>query len=269
MMNLSMIGLLVLFLGATFALTYGAYFLARWCLIPRVNEQARELASSVIFRVAALHGLILALVFAEELGNSDALIESLNREANLLESIYFDAGRHGGERTGDVKEGIAFYVHEVLEHEWDLLGNQGQLSNEAWGYREIALGAVLDLEDSEQRQSWLKHRMLEQMAAVETERNNREIIAATDINMLFWIVAFIGVALVSAPYFAFSPNTANLTLLAMYAAYTGLALFFIYALDNPFASFGGVRPVALELLYNEFLSEIVAGASQPPVDGGS
>jgi len=264
------VGLIVsglLFVGATFVLTFGAYFLARRCLMPRSDEQARELASSVIFRVAALHGLILALVFAEELSNSDALVQAVNREANQIESIYFDLGRYGGDHADQVRQAIAFYVKDVIEFEWDLLGSEGRLSDDAWRYREIALQVLLDLDESTARLSWLRTRMLDQMAAVETERNNREIIAATDVSALFWIIAFVGVALVAAPYFPFAPNTANLSLLAVYAAYTGLVLFFIDAFDNPFAGFGGVRPVSFELLYDDFLYKIVDGISPPPGPG--
>lgn len=267
-MNLDLVWTGAFFLGVTFALTFGAYFLARRCLVSRSDEQARELASSVIFRVAALHGLILALVFAEELGNSDALVQTINREANQLESVYFDLGRHESERVDEVRQAIALYVQEVIEREWDLLDRQGQLSDKAWEHRESAIQALLDLDDSTPRKSWLRARMLDQMAAVETERNNREIIAATDVSTLFWVIAFVGIALVAAPYFPFSPNTANLTLLALYAAYTGLVLFFIYAFDSPFAGFGGVRPVSLELLYDEFLRDIALGASRNSSAGG-
>ena len=47
------------------------------------------------------------------------------------------------------------------------------------------------------------------------------------------------------------------------AAYTGLVLFFIDAFDNPYAGFGGVRPVSFELLYNDHLHKLVAGAAPP------
>ena len=265
-MDLSLVVTGIAFVVATFVLTFGAYFLARWCLMSRSDEQARELASSVIFRVAALHGLILALVFAEELGNSDALVEAVNREANRLESIYFDLARHGAEENDSIRLAIAYYVREVIDNEWELLNTEGKLSDDAWRYREIALRGLLDLDEVTPRQTYLRQRMLDQMSEVETERNNRQIIAATDVSWLFWTIAFVGIALVAAPYFPYKPNTANMTLLAVYAAYTGLVLFFIYAFDNPFAGVSGVRPVSLELLYDDFLQHVVVGSPHVPGD---
>ena len=56
--------LAVLTVGGTVALAIGSYLLGRKLLLPLSGEETRDLAGSVIFRVSALHGLILALVFA-------------------------------------------------------------------------------------------------------------------------------------------------------------------------------------------------------------
>jgi hypothetical protein len=157
-------------------------------------------------------------------------------------------------------------VREVIDNEWALLDSHGKLSDDAWRYREIALRGLLDLDEITARQKYLRQRMLDLMSDVETERNNREIIAATDVSTLFWIIAFVGIGLVAAPYFPYKPNTANLSLLAVYAAYTGLVLFFIYAFDNPFAGISGVRPISLELLYDDFLHHVVVGSPHAPGD---
>ncbi len=260
-MNLVLVWTGLFFLGMTALLTFGAYFLARFCLVSHSDEYARDLASSVIFRVAALHGLILALVFAKELGNSDALAEAVNKEAIQLESVYFDAGRHQSERTPAIREAIALYTREVLENEWDLLASKGELSDVAWQHFETVMQALLDLEEDTARQKWLRQRMLDQMVVIEAERNRREIVAATDVSSLFWLIAFIGVALVAAPYFPYAPTSTNLSLLAIYSIYTGLVLFFIYAFDNPFGGIGSVQPVPLEIFYDRFLTDVATGAS--------
>jgi hypothetical protein len=256
-----------LFLLATFVLTFGSYFVARRFLVRRSNDESRELASSVIFRVAALHGLIIALVFAEELGNSHELVHTVNREANQLESIYYDLGHHGTSKVGEIREALAFYTYDVIEHEWDRLNDSGQLSDDAWTYREIVVRELLQIEADTPAQEFLRQRMLNQITAVEDERNNREIIAATDVSILFWIIAFAGIALVAAPYFPFSPTTANLTILGLYALYTGVVLFFIYAFDNPFAGFSGTPPVSLEILYDGTFRSLVEASVNSPYGG--
>ena len=157
--------------------------------------------------------------------------------------------------------------NEVIENEWDFPHNRQRLSDDAWAYREIAMEEILSLAEGTSRQQYLKGKLLESIAAVEVERSHREIIAVTDVNILFWIIAFVGLALVAAAYFPFVPNRANVAILAMFSFYTGFVLFFIYVFDNPFSHFGGVAPVSMQIFYEDFLREIVAATPAPLVVG--
>jgi hypothetical protein len=58
-----MSGLLII--GGTILISIATYAVARVLLISRSASETKDLAGSVIFRVSALHGLILALVFAQ------------------------------------------------------------------------------------------------------------------------------------------------------------------------------------------------------------
>ncbi len=74
----------------------------------------REAAAMVIFRIATLHGLILALAFAEELYRADDLQTSIDSESNTMESIYFNVGRYDKPpKTDEIRSAVAFYVHEA------------------------------------------------------------------------------------------------------------------------------------------------------------
>lgn len=57
----------VLFVAGTIILALAVDALMRWIVGDRYSSTTETLAGSVIFRVASLHGLILALVFAQEL----------------------------------------------------------------------------------------------------------------------------------------------------------------------------------------------------------
>lgn len=264
--TLELIAIGLLFVAATMGLTFGSYFLARHLLAPRSEEGVRDLAASVVFRVAALHGLILALVFAQELGNLNSLRDAVEREANLLRNVYFDLDRYDAERTAEIRASIAGYVRHVLDDEWDRLDDEKRLSPEAWQFREKIYLRLLDLHAETSRQAWLRTRMLEKIAAVGGDRKTRETAAATDISTVFWIVAFVGVVVVAAPYFSFPPNPANLALLALFSIYTGIVLFFIYIFDNPFNELGALDPIAFEILYDEILHP---PHGTPGVAGGS
>jgi hypothetical protein len=133
------------FVGGTIALTLCAYFLMRWVVGGEAEGHERDLASSVIFRVSALHGLILALVFAQEMIDYQQLRYQTATEANALADIYFDAGRYGNAETGPIQKELNEYLHVVIDKEWQQLGETDRLAPEAWAQWDDAYRAVLIL----------------------------------------------------------------------------------------------------------------------------
>lgn len=82
------------FIVGTVALVWTGYFLMRLASARADKDEANDLAGSVIFRVAALHGLILALVFAQELFKYQEVRGALVREATAVADIYLISLRH-------------------------------------------------------------------------------------------------------------------------------------------------------------------------------
>ena len=93
----------VVFVLATIALVLAIYGLSRWLLLRFVDEDSVALAGSVIFRVSALHGLILALVFAQELNQYGELRLTLTEEASRVADIWNDVDRYGGDAVDPVR----------------------------------------------------------------------------------------------------------------------------------------------------------------------
>jgi len=244
---------ILLFVGGSVVVTFACYFAARVVLHSRGNEHTRDLSSSVVFRLSALHGLILALVFAQELLTYNGLRESTNREANLVEAIHFDLKRFGVDRTGTLQRELARYAKTVLEQEWSLLATKRQLSDKAWSHREAVLKGVLALQPKSPAETWLRSRMLQKLASLEDERNRREIAAITSISDIFWVVALVGLALVSASFFSYTMSVTNVALLCFFAVYTGIVLFVINAIDDPFSAPGRIDPAAFQRLFDTYL----------------
>lgn len=263
-MNVVVSGLL--FVGGTFAITFGVYFAVR-CLLGHGDDDARQLASSMVFRVAALHGLILALVFAQELANLNNLKLTVDNEANQLEGVFrdlelFPGAQTAGDQTTQIQATIALYVRETIGNEWTSLNERRQLSGQASAYLDQVYRMILDLPVADERQTWLRSRMLTKIDAVGLERDKREIAAATDVSPIIWIVAFTG--LIAAPYFTFAPNRVNVFLLVVYSSYIAIVLFFIKMFDYPFSDPGLIRPVALQIFYDQYLQPLLQQSAGTP-----
>ena len=129
--------LAVAFVAGTVLLVWAGYFAMRAVAAKHAVEDTRDLAGSVIFRISALHGLILALVFAQQMGEYQRLEAEVVREASSVANIYFDMARHGSQKADIVQPALSRYVDLVLAEEWPSLGRGDGLTATAWQEWEI------------------------------------------------------------------------------------------------------------------------------------
>lgn len=242
------------------------YFLARYLLLPRTDEQTKDLAGSVIFRVSALHGLILALVFAQELLNFSDLRHTMTREAALVGNIFYDLQRYDEDETVAARQNLAAYVDVVLTREWQQLGASGELVEAAWDHWKAAYLSILDLVPAGVRQQELKRIMVEQVREVSELRIRRETAAVSGVNRLFLFAALGGIVLIGIAYFPFPPAVVNVSLITIFAVYTGFVVYFIIAFANPFSGSGYIEPVRFERLYEGMQNSLGRSRSAPAGD---
>lgn len=238
----------LLFVLGTILMAWVVYFTMRWIVGGQFESETETLAGSVIFRVSALHGLILALVFAQELVDYNQLQSNLVREATAIADIYNDIRRYDTEAERTVQSALSDYVRTVVNEEWDLLANDQALSARGWQLREVVYQALLDLNPDTSRRATLRTHMLLKVQLIAELRQERENNALHKISPLFWTAAIAGIALVTIPYFIFSPSRLNLTLLCVYSGFSGFVMFLIFAFSDPFNAPGALPPLPFERL---------------------
>jgi hypothetical protein len=246
-----------IFVGGTITLTLASYFLMRWITGGEAETHEKDLASSVIFRISALHGLILALVFAQEMFSYQQLRLQTAIEANAIADIYFDAGRYGGGHHVAVQKELNDYIQVVVGEEWQELGKTSRLSAQAWAQWDAAYNAVLDLVPANPREQSLRNHMLDRIYVIADSRTKRESTVADSMNAIFWFAALSGVFFIALAYYSYPPRRRNILLISMFGAYTGIILFLIYAFANPYTQPAELSPGPLLRLQDQI-------AAQPP-----
>lgn len=194
----------------------------------------RDAAQVIGLRTSALFGVILAMVYAQELGQYQQVREGLAREAVAIADVFHDAGRYGGDVAEPVQAAMRDYVRFVVEREWRLLGTEKRLSRRAWDARERAYVAVLDAVPTTPREAALRERMLARLGVIAEHRHLREEWAEEGFSAVFWLPALAGLVLVTVPLCVFPPTRPTRLLLASMGAFAGLVLFFVQAFSSPF-----------------------------------
>ena len=112
------------FIAGAIALAFGPYFLARTFFYPRTTERTYDLAGSVLFRVGALHALILALMFAHVTASFLEMRDTVTEEATATADVYEDLERYDAEITNIIRRELALYAETVINDEWPLLADR-------------------------------------------------------------------------------------------------------------------------------------------------
>ena len=240
-----------LFILLIVAISLISFYAMRWAFGDSKDQETRDLAGSVLFRIASLHGLVLALVFAQELENVRAVDLTTAHEASMLGDVFYDLERYDADLTTPIRISLARYARAVVEEEWQMLADSRQLSPAAWAEWEAAYEALLSLSPETDRQERLLNIMLDDIRGLSELREERENAALAQTSTLFIVAALAGILMISAAYFTWAPTRINLALIGGFSAYTGLIIYFVVAFSNPYLAPGNSEPNGFERFLNE------------------
>lgn len=218
----------------------------------RQPGDTRALTSDVMARVGALHGLILALVFANAQQGAGEFEAETASEAVAVTEVYFNAQRLGAQA---LQAASTDYLRASIEHDWPSLHSRQELSDEGWRAWRRMLEASLALAPDGRAQALLADGIHANVVAIQSLRQNRGFHAQKRLSIEFWIVSVAGLLLVATLLFVHEVSPTHDVIMAMYSAFTGLTIFMIYDLSHPFGGTMQLRPDA----YHAALAMIRSG----------
>lgn len=212
----------------------------------------RAVASDVTARVGVMHGLILSLVFASAHGGAQKFEDDVMAEASAVTHVYFNAHRYG---DAGIQAASLAYLHAAIERDWPLMRERNQLSGEGWIAWRRMLDASLALAPADRRHVLLAEKIQADIWQIESLRQARGYEAEGRLSGEFWLVAVVGLVLISTLLFVHEIKPLHQAIMAMYSGFTGLTLFVIYDMSHPFQGALTVEPTA----FLEALATIQSG----------
>jgi hypothetical protein len=217
-----------------------------------LSPSVREVAETVAVRIGTIHGLILALVFAEAQSAHTNLQQEVGREITTIEHIALQIDQWGGLEQSDLRNRLARYVEVVLEHEWQSNARQQGSKETARAYNDLDV-SILNLTTHTPQQESLRNRMIMNMDDLQDHRKARLALLHRGLPTLFWWMALAGFGIIAGFFLVFPATPMHISILSVYGAYTGLALYFILALSHPYAGPAAIDTRPYEMLLAEEL----------------
>ncbi len=218
-------------------------------IMRRHIEADEELCSrSIIARLGALHALILALMFAQEMDDYRFIIQMVSLETNAIGDVYNTLSVYGEDdpaSTSAISNRIADLVANMVELQNASLSEARPNYSLLADFRRIEreLG---DLQPTNDKQVDLRTQMLADWDALSGFREQLRAAVGYQLPRFFWIVVIAGFFAVVIPCYAYSPNVGNLVSLSTFAAFNGIVMYVMFAITDPLSGPGAIEANSLQ-----------------------
>ncbi|NOR41280.1 MAG: DUF4239 domain-containing protein, partial [Gammaproteobacteria bacterium] len=221
-MNTPLLGVLIFIFVAVLS-TLICYGVMRKLLLSRMGEDSEMLSGKIFARLGALHALILALMFTQEMADYRDISRIVTKEASAISDVYVSLEEYDEENqqsTAAISNLIVDYVKEAMEADRIALAGS-RLSNQTWINYQRINRQLRKLQPTNNDQEYLRAEMLKDWDIVSEFHQRLRSIVEYEAPAFFWIVIITGFFAAVIPCSAYSPKIANLVILSTYAAFNG------------------------------------------------
>jgi len=241
------------FILAFVALGFVSYLLGRWLIRGSADEKTKDMAGIVSRTVGVLLGLMLSVNFASMRTEYVKIQDSVELEAKEIGGLVRDFERFDTSEAGHLKAVLLEYLNVVIVDEWPelLRGHQSQKAENL--FFQVDSG-ILVLKPLTPYQTELKKRLLKSIDEISDLRVAR-IYLGTGTLGWFIVVVLIGFLVSTFLLSVYPPGKVRAIFIACFAAFIGIVLYSIVALDHPYDGVMQVSVKPLQMVYRDSLSK--------------
>ena len=224
-------------------------YLIGWRLFRnRVDERSQTIAIVLFRALVLLLGLMLSMNFVATRGEYVKIQNSVDLEAREVRELYSDLYRYGTDESKLLENKLREYIKVVIEEEWPTLA-QGKLFIKPWELFIEFEDGIINLKTETAEQKILKQRLIKDIDQLSDQRNVR-IVAGNVAMPWFLVVVLIGFLISTFMFSVQPPKFITLIFLSLYAAFIGLVLYSIIALNQPYKGLTNVSVEPLQIVYD-------------------
>ena len=235
LLNTPVLGVLAFVFAAVISALI-CYGITRAFMGSHIDEDSELLSGKIITRLGALHALILALMFAQEMADYRDISRVVSKEASAISDVFHGLQEYDKEdrkSTVVISDMVVDYVTTITEVDRAALA-ESHFSSQTWlNYHRINR-QLRNLQPKNNDQEDLRAKMLTDWDTVSEFHVRLRTIAEYEAPGFFWVVIISGFLLVVVPFYVYSPSIANLAMLSTYSAFNGLVMYVVFSIANPF-----------------------------------
>jgi len=220
----------------------------------KFGEGDGDFLAAVLASIMVFYGLATALIAVHVFEIHQRVKEITKQEATSLAVLYRDVSGYPEPLRTELRAHLRAYTHQIIESAWPLL-KRGKLPVEGVMYMDRFQAALLSFEPVTEGQKVLANNTIAAYNQMTEARRLRVDSVDRELPGVMWLVIIMGavISLTSAYYFPVHDAHVHRVQVGLLAAFIGIVIFMVMALDRPFHGDLGVQPHAYEIIYKQLM----------------
>jgi hypothetical protein len=236
--------------------------LVRRFVLPRVRVQTvdAEFSSAMLQGVLMFYGLAVALIAVNVWQTYTDVSKIVSQEATALGSLYRDVSNYPGPIRLQLREQLRDYVDNVIQVAWPLQ-QRGRVPTDGVELMNRFQVTLTSFEPATEGQKVLHGETFRAYNQLIQARRLRLDAVGTKLPGILWFVIIIGgvISLLASFLFKIDDLRFHALQVLLLAAFIGLVIFMILALDRPFRGDLGLRCDPYQLICNQLMKSETEG----------
>ena len=220
----------------------------------RIRESDSEFTGAMLQSVMVFYGLAVALMAVNVSQTYSDVSKIISSEATNLATLYRDVSCYPEPIRVELQKELRDYVDYVIHQAWPLQ-QRGQIPTGGVGLMNRFQASLTKFEPATEGYKLLHGETLRAYNQTIQARRLRLDAVGTALPAVMWGVIVAGAFIGLSASFFFKVEDARLhgILVLLLAAFVGLVIFMIFALDRPFRGDLGLRPDPYQLVYDQLM----------------
>ena len=245
-----------LIIGSLCVFAIGGLLLVRHRVLPRLRVQREdsEFSGAMIQCIMVFYGLAVALIAVSVSQTYSDVSKLVSGEATALAALYRDVSSYPEPIRTPLQGGLRDYVHNVIQEAWPSQ-QHGKIPGGGVELMNRFQNTLAGFEPVTEGQKLLHGEALRAYNNLIQARRLRLDAVGTALPGVMWAVIIVGAIIGLSATFFFKVEDSRLhgILVTLLAAFMGLVIFMILALDQPFRGDLGISAKPYQLIYDQLM----------------
>lgn len=231
--------------------------LVRRRLLPKWNIRVDDsgFSGSLVNATMVFYGLAVALIAVSVWQTYSDVSKIVSAEATSLAALYRDVSGYPDPHRSKLQGGIRDYVKDIIDQSWPMM-RRGKIPTAGVAYMNQFQAVLIGFEPSTDGQKILHAETLRAYNQMIIARRMRLDSVETGLPAVMWVVIIAGsfIGLSSAFFFKVEDVRLHIVQVLLLAAFIGLVIFMIFALDHPFRGDLAISSDSYQLIYDQLMN---------------